>query len=131
MKKLLALLAVCAVSIGFLAGCKSSKLPDSMDEQTVLDASHEIVEQLQAQDYKGIAANMNETMQKALTADQLAEVWDTYAEKLGDFTGYGKESVTGSDGYAVASVIAEFENGKVQFTISFDTDMKLAGFYVK
>lgn len=41
-----------------------------------------------------------------------------------------KDKDTGTE-YAAAMVLAKYEDGQIMFTISFDTNMKCAGFYYK
>lgn len=131
MKKRILSLACCAVLVLALVGCAGAKLPEGMDADTVRTAAETVVTQLSAQDYDSIVAGMDETMAGAVTADKLAEVWQPYADKLGNFTEFKKETITEKDGYAVAVLLAAYENGSVQFTLSYDTAMLLSGFYLK
>ena len=68
---------------------------------------------------------------------QLRKNIDYYLKNKGEFQDFDKIQVRGitdrdtGTPYATAMVLAAYEDGKVMFTISFDTDMKCAGFYVK
>ena len=42
----------------------------------------------------------------------------------------GQKDKAGTD-YAVAVVVADFENGKVTYNVSFDTNMEIVGFWMK
>lgn len=125
----LALLAAALLAVG-LAGCGGS-LPEGLEKEDVLTAAKAVVEKLNAGSYSEVQDSMDDTMKAALPADKLAEAWEPYAEKLGAFSGYEKESVAGKDGYAVAVILAKYETGSVQFTLSFDADLALAGLYMK
>lgn len=58
-------------------------------------------------------------------------------EELGAFEAFDKEAVTGNTDqdtdqeYAVAVIKVQYEKRKAQFTISFDEDMKVGGFFIK
>ena len=64
-------------------------------------------------------------------ADKIKEVWEPMAKDLGKFDSYDKEAVVGNGDQATVVIIAKFENGNVKFTISYNKDMKLTGFYIK
>lgn len=131
MKKILTVCLALTMAAGLLTGCGAKPLPDGFDKETVLSAAREIVAELEEENYDTIAAKMDDTLTEAGGADKIEEVWETYSEKLGDFKEYQEESTFGQDGYGVAVLVAKYEEGTAQFTISFDTEMKLAGFYVK
>ena len=42
----------------------------------------------------------------------------------------GQKDKDGTD-YAVAVIVAAFEKGNVAFTLSYDTDMQIIGFWMK
>ena len=58
-------------------------------------------------------------------------------EELGAFEEFDKEAVTGSrdkdteQEFAVAVVMVKYEKRKAKYTITFDEDMKVGGFYIK
>ena len=58
-------------------------------------------------------------------------------EEAGAFEKYEKEAVTGTEEpdtgekFATAVIVANYENGKNQYTISFNTSMQVTGFFVK
>ena len=70
---------------------------------------------------------------KEMMTDQVLPI----VEDLGAFEEFDKEAVTGSKDkdteqeFAVAVVKVKYEKRKAQFTISFDEDMKVGGFYIK
>lgn len=130
MKKAFSIFVLCIFCMGALSGC-GSKLPEGMDKETILASAHTVIEALDNKDYAVAVDMMDETMAEALPADRLAEVWEPIAEKAGAFVEYSKEAVTGKDGWGVAVVVAKYEFGSVQFTLSFDGDMQLGGLYLK
>lgn len=131
MKKLFVLCFALILAASLLSGCGAKPLPDGFDKDTVLGAAKEIVAELGEEKYDEIAAKMDDTLTEAGGAEKIEEVWKTYSEKLGAFEEYQEESTFGQDGYGVAVLVAKYKGGTAQFTISFDSEMKLAGFYVK
>ena len=79
----------------------------------------------------------NTVMKNAVDADMLKEQIVPIVEELGEFEGFDKEAVTGAKDpdteqeFAVAVIKVKYEKRKAQFTISFDEDMKVAGFFIK
>ena len=130
MKKLLSLTILVFAGAFLLAGC-GSKLPDGMDEETVLTAAHTVIESLEQKDYDAVVETMDDNLKQALPAEKLAEVWEPIAEQAGAFSGYEKEAVTEKKGWGVAVVVARYEKSAVQFTLSFDSEMHLGGLYLK
>ena len=131
MKKLFSFLLVCVFGTALLTGCGAGKLPDGMEKDALLAAGHAVIEALDAGEYDLVVEGMDDTMKAALPADKLAEAWEPVAEKVGAFTAYSDEAVTGKDGWGVAVIAAKYESGSVQFTLSFDSEMRLGGLYMK
>ena len=76
-------------------------------------------------------------MRQAIALEQLQENLDYVFDKLGEFESFEKVSVTGGqdkdteEPYAVAVLLVKYEDGKAQYTVTFDSAMKCIGFYVK
>lgn len=112
------------------AGCGAVKLSDKYNEDTLKASTEEVIKNLDSDKYEEIEATMTDEMKAAITPEKLGEVWSGY-KKLGKYDSISKIIFQEKDGYAVVVAIGKFEKGKVQFTLSYNTDMKLAGFYVK
>ncbi|MCM1157589.1 MAG: DUF3887 domain-containing protein [Bacteroidales bacterium] len=103
---------------------------NQLKEQTeqLLDFYHE-------KDYDRFFACMTEKMQKALTVEKLEEACRMIAVDYGAFRNYGNyymaEIRQGNQRYAVVQVNAAYEKVGVTYTILFDTDGKVTGFYMK
>jgi hypothetical protein len=122
-----------------LAGCAGSqKLSDKFDEEEVKEAAREVIEILNDKDVDTLVDEKWNSMMKSMAGkemmtDQVLPV----VEDLGAFEEFDKEAVTGSKDkdteqeFAVAVVKVKYEKRKAQFTISFDEDMKVGGFYIK
>ena len=117
-----------------LIGCSGTKLSGDFDEEKVKAAAQEAIDHLVAGEYEACVSLMDEEMQAAISAEVLAANMEAMNEQKGAFQEYKSCSVVGQkdkDGteYAVAVVIAAFEKGT--FTISFDKEMKMHGFWMK
>ena len=118
------------------AGC-ASRLSANFDEREVQEKAEEIAE-LSCTGKIGEACGMLSEMMKAqITEDQIRAGIEGTIEPLGDFEKISgtnisgqKDKDTGTE-YALAIVMAQFSDGRAQFTISFDTEMNCIGFYIK
>lgn len=136
-EKNMLLLLLLATVMMFAAGCGSASLAETFDEDTVIAAAKEVTGYVSEDDYESVWGMMREDLQEQLSADTLKESMDTYFAQRGAFKEYKNIAVVGQkikdteEDCAVAVVIAEYENQKVTYTVSFDTDMKVIGFYMK
>lgn len=134
-KVLCIVLAVMLAALG-LGGCSSTKLAEAFDEAAVKEAAQAAVDHLNAGEYEECVAMMSQEMQEALSAEALASAAEGVFAKAGAFQEYksvavvGQKDKAGTD-YAVAVVVADFENGKVTYNVSFDTNMEIVGFWMK
>ena len=85
---------------------------------------------------EGIKFLCNDEMKKAMTDDIFDQVSDTLKE-FGEYKEISKIDLTevkdkvSKKPIAVAILKVKYTNKQVMYTISFDTDMKLAGLYLK
>ena len=134
-KVLCIVLAVMLAALG-LGGCSSTKLAEAFDEAAVKEAAQAAVDHLNAGEYEECVAMMSQEMQAALTAEALAAAAGDAMAKAGEFQEYksiavvGQKDSAGTD-CAVAVAVASFKNSKITYTVSFNTDMEIIGFYMK
>ena len=131
-------LALAVPFVGLLTGCGKSGnaeqgLPSWADKDKVTQLARDVIDAYNARDYDAIVAQW--FMDSGLTADQLKQGADQIAAKLGAFESYADVAyLSGSSNgvdFATVIQIAQYANGKAQFTVSFTQDNKLCGFYVK
>ena len=108
MKRTLSLALCLILSLALLAGCGAAPLPDGLTQESV-----------------------TEEMTSAMTAEDLAAVWQPVLEAAGAFDSITKTTVGGKDGYGVAVVQAKYENAAVTFTLSYTPEGKLGGLFFK
>ena len=125
------------LALAALSGCQES-LSDEFQEDQVIAEAKEMVERINAGELEGVWEDtFNVVMQNGTDPEELQENIDYYLKDKGEFQDFDRIQVRGitdrdtGTPYATAMVLAAYEDGKVMFTISFDTDMKCAGFYVK
>ena len=117
------MLCMIAVIVGCLGGC-GTELSEKFDEDKVKEAAKAIVEKVNARNLKEVYEDsFTPVMQNGAAFDEFQEF--SKVEVKGT-----KDKATGTE-YAAAMVLAKYEDGQIMFTISFDTNMKCAGFYYK
>ena len=117
------MLCMIAVIVGCLGGC-GTELSEKFDEDKVKEAAKAIVEKVNAGNLKEVYEDsFTPVIQNGVAFDEFQEF--SKVEVKGT-----KDKDTGTE-YAAAMVLAKYEDGQIMFTISFDTNMKCAGFYYK
>ena len=125
------------IALMFLATGCASKLSEKFDEGEVQKKAEEIAELSCTGEISKAYGMLSEMMKAQITEEQIRAGIEGTIEPLGDFEKISgtnisgqKDKDTGTE-YALAIVIAQFSDGKAQFTISFDTEMNCIGFYIK
>lgn len=129
MKKIFSVVVI-VLCLGILAGCGASKLSDKYSEETLKASTETIIKNMDSDNFDAIEEVMSDKLKEAVPADKLKEVWGSLA-KVGKYEKLSKIVFQEKDGYAVVVAIAKFENGNIQYTLSYDTDMKLVGIFLK
>lgn len=119
-----------------IAGC-TSKLSGKFEESQVEEKAEMIAELSCTGKISEAYSMLSEMLKAQVTEDQIRAGIEGTIEPLGEFEKISgtnisgqKDKNTGTE-YALAIVMAQFEDGKAQFTISFDTKMNCVGFYIK
>lgn len=97
------------------------------NSQVVLTAIDEL-------DYDVLSEHSTEELQEALSGNALEtakkELCNNFGDRLEIKEWYVSEVKQKKQYYAVAQLVVVYENISVTYTFSFDTDMKLVGFYM-
>lgn len=111
------------------------KMGDAFDEEEVKASATRFLDYLSAGEYDRGMDMMSTTMQAALTQEDLTSIMEDMELQAGAFKEYKSIAVTGKNAqeveYAVAVVVASYENRNVIYTIVFNTDMEIDGFFLK
>lgn len=143
LKKILTIVAIVVLFLGMIvigiyrALPKSVAIEDStyFDEQTVKEAVERTVILLDDGDYAKLQEESIQQMQSVLnqtTIDQArAQVTSDWGERQSIGTTYATEIIQNGEHYAVAQVTVSYANVSVVYTLTYDTDMELAGLYMR
>lgn len=118
-----------------LAGCGGTKLPDGFDETTVKETATKFLDYLTAGEYDSGMDMMSAVMASALPKEDLTAIMEDLDRQAGAFKEYKSIAVVGQSAqgveYATAVVVAAYEKRNVTYTVVFNIDMEIDGFYLK
>lgn len=127
MKKLL----IAGVMALVLCGC-SQALDGSFNEAELLQVATVVLENLSEGKYEEITETVSQDLQTALSEEILESAWAPLGEKLGTYKGVTKTKVVGNkDKSATVILLADYETGKMQLTVTYNEQMEIIGLYVK
>lgn len=130
MKKFTGIIAGLMIMAFALAGCGSSKLGENYSEDKLKAAAESVIENTSEGNYKAVLEGASDELKAVLSEAKLKEVWDLYGEK-GKLEEITKMKFEEKDGYGVVTAIAKYEKKKIQFTLSYNEDMELSGFWLR
>ena len=129
----LGLLVMAALWI--LPRTKPLRESEFFSETEVETALIESIDLLDANDYPALKERASSQMEAVFTEETMQEAKAAISENFGKRTLVGtiyKQEVRQMGKiYAVCQVTVSYENTNVVYTISFDPDMKISGFYMK
>ena len=130
MKKLVKILSV-GLCLFMFTGCGAQKLSDDYSEEKLKSSAEEIINDLNEEKYEAIVSMGDDKLKEALSVDKLKEAWGNFKDKVGKYDSISKITYQESKGNAIVIVKANYESGKIQFTLSYNKDMKLIGIFMK
>ena len=134
MKKL-CMLTAAALALMLLAGCSAQEeetepLPESMDQETVLAAGEEILNQLLDGEYETVYEEFREDIRANLTVESVQELIESETQEAGTYEGIEKADTIGStewEEHGIARFLCNFSEEDVAINLAFDPDMELIG----
>ncbi|MEG0295181.1 MAG: DUF3887 domain-containing protein [Clostridium sp.] len=130
MKKIYRVITIMMFGL-MLVGCGAKPASSDFNEEELKKASEEIINYFNNKQYEEIASRGDETMSAPGVAEKLKEVWDVVYDKLGEFKSITKVVIQDVNGEALVTSFTKYENGKVNFEISFNKEMQMTGVYIK
>ncbi len=137
----LAIILVCIAAIivlGIIFSPKTTTLEESeiFEKQTIKQQAEEVIVLLNEDNYNTLFAGYaNETLATEVSKQAIQSAKLAIASDWGEMKQIQNESyyeiVQNDNTYAVAILEVEYEKITVTYTLSFDTDSKLAGIYLK
>jgi dienelactone hydrolase len=90
-----------------------------------------VLTDMAARRFDKVVAQFNSRMAAALSAERLAQAWDTISGMAGgQFRSAGKATVTEVQGNHVVRIDCDFDGSTVPATISIDSEGQVAGFFL-
>ena len=127
MKKWAIVLVGLMISV-LLVGCG-----DKADEDTkeVYSAKAEqVVNWINEKNYDKITEQFDENLKTQLTAEQLAQI-EPVIVASGDFEKVEKSTVEEKDGMKIVVLVTQYSDDKRIFTVTYDSEEKIAGLFVQ
>lgn len=118
------------ICFGARGSCVLIQYYDDYDEATLKSSAQKVLEQLNAGEYQAITDSVSLDLQNDLSADVIKQAWIPLYEKLGTFDAISNYIISGKE-YAVVVVLAKYEKGTLQLTLSYNPQMELVGLYMK
>lgn len=129
MKKLLLVICI-LLGVSTLTGC-GQQLDEGFEKETLNQTTTAIVENLNSRNYDAIESTVNNELKDILSASVIEKAWEPVYESLGEYKGGSSFKVKPNGDSATVILISDYENGKLQVTATYNTDMELIGLYIK
>ncbi len=116
---------------------KTFDIEDSVyfDEMQVEEQVVECIELFELEDTQELQIQSTDNMQSYFTQETITDIKSQLSDDWGTQTSIGtiymSEIVQAKQYYAVTEVTVAYENITVTYRLTFDTDMKLAGIYIR
>ena len=135
-KKMMAIGLAVLMLLTVLSACSggsasNQKLDPAFSEDTLKQSAEKVIDEWNSQEFDAIAAEVSETFTDTLTANVLTDAWTQTMPKLGEFRSIKQTETAPNNKSALVVAVAEYENGKAQFTIGFDQNRKIDNFFIK
>ncbi|WP_417088318.1 DUF3887 domain-containing protein [Eubacterium maltosivorans] len=135
-KKMIAVGLVVLLLLTVLSACSGGsafeqKLDPAFNEDTLKQEAEKVIDEWNNQDFDAMAAEIADNVRDKLTADVLKDAWNQAMPKLGEFSSVKQTEIAPNGKSALVVAVTEYENGKAQFTIGFDQNMKIDNFFIK
>lgn len=135
-------LSIIAVLVVIIIGVtqlfpKTNSLDESniFDKQQVEKTLIEAINRMDQQDYVTLQAMSNPQMESAFNEARMEDIINQFGGNFGERQSIGKiysqEIVQSKQHYAVCQVTVSYVKISITYTISFDENMKIAGWYMK
>lgn len=118
-----------------LVGCTGKKLPDGMEEDSVISAGISVMKQLIDGKYDEVYDALREDVRAQTDAASIKEMTESAMKDCGSYKKLTDSMATGvtdtEEEHGIAVLRAKFDDGTLIFRIAFDPDMNLIGLAVR
>ncbi|WP_339226759.1 DUF3887 domain-containing protein [Oceanobacillus sp. FSL K6-2867] len=101
------------------------------DSEGNIALAEEFIEQLANEEFEAATAHFNDMMAVQLTPVALDELWVSLQDQLGGFIDQQYSSTEEVDDHQVVLIDGLFESADVVFSLAFDNNNQIAGFYIQ
>lgn len=104
-------------------------------EAEVIDRAHEVISCFSKEEYAALRAMLTDQLKEILPDARLTELRNMFGNDWGDFITYGNAYTSEvrqfGKSVAVIQINATYEHTAITYTLTFDQNMNLCGFYMK
>lgn len=124
-------------SVLILVGCTVNTIPKGFDEESLTQQAKTLVSYLNADQSEEVIKMMRDDVAQMIRAEDLKKVVDDKVSTVGNFETYQNIVISDvkdpqtSEVYALVIVQAKHTSGLATYTLSFDTELRCVGLYLK
>ncbi len=96
---------------------------------TQMDITEKVIGYFENDQTSEIYALFDETMQSAITAEKLSEIWKTLPTQVGNYIGSGEAVASEVQGMVVVNHFLDFENVDLDLKLAFNEQNKISGLF--
>lgn len=116
------------------SGCNQEEQPTNNADVEAGDIekyAEEFIQLLSEGNFEEATKHFDQTMKEELPPEQLEAVWKQVEEQGGTFVAFEYMTTQERDGYQVVLFDGLYEGLDAIFSVSFDKDNKIAGFFIQ
>lgn len=119
-----------------LCGCSENEnlqgLNPAFDKELLKQKAEQVVDDWNRQNFEAITSQSDDSIKDGFTPELLKQGQDSILEKLGAFKKIEKTKiVTRENGQATVTIVAEYEKSKLQHLVTYNTHMKITGYWIR
>lgn len=119
-----------------LCGCSENEnlqgLNPAFDKELLKQKAEQVVDDWNRQNFEAITSQSDDSIKDDLTPELLKQGQDSILEKLGAFKKIEKTKIVAREnGQATVTIVAEYEKSKLQHLVTYNTHMKITGYWIR
>lgn len=119
-----------------LCGCSENEnlqgLNPAFDKELLKQKAEQVVDDWNRQNFEAITSQSDDSIKDDLTPELLKQGQDSILEKLGAFKKIEKTKIVAREnGQATITILAEYEKSKLQHLVTYNTHMKITGYWIR
>lgn len=119
-----------------LPGCSENvslqELDLTFDEELLKREAEQVADDWNHQNFEAITCQSDDSIKDNLTPELLKQGYDQISEKIGAFKKIEKTKIVAREnGQATVTIVAEYEKSKIQHRVTYNTNMKITGYWIR